>query len=217
MYLNEKEMKSDFQKSEKLAIKHYGKITPTNKSNVVTGWGTYSNARHAPLESLLIGRRGLDGDVLDYRTRNGNAAQLPDHLVGLTTRENFANFGIVNACERGSILAAIGWNLTVNDCFVVGGLHERLNFYAASPFSAANLFHDEYGITITGREALGLAIFGYKMVTGTSSLDLGCAFVCKSPSVAQNASLTTYMEVAIEANTEAKARKIMECAGFRIA
>ncbi len=76
-------------------------------------------------------------ELQNLRTKKGNTATLPAHMQGITKspQDKFEkNFGYVNDTGDGSILMMGGgkWNFTVNDAWLLGGVHSQLAFYAAS-------------------------------------------------------------------------------------
>ena len=97
--------------------------------------------------------------------------------------------GVYGSAFIGSILAAGGWDLSVNDAWLLAGVHGFLPFYCASPMSAGNLLDAHYGITITGREVAGLLAFGYRIEDNTA---LGEVFTCRNQPLASDASFATY-------------------------
>jgi hypothetical protein len=128
------------------------------------------------------------------------------------------NFGVVNNTQAGSILlmGSDRWNLTVNDCWVVGAVHSHLPFYPASRVSKANIYDAKYILSITGRELYGLAIFGYRQVITPYSDVLGTAFEVQDAGKASGATLKSYQE-AMGRLTKDGAEKAFKDAGFSIA
>jgi hypothetical protein len=105
--------------------------------------------------------------VPDFQAAEALAAQKYGAFYKKVDDEHGAmiqNFGVVNNSDNGSILlmGSALWNLTVNDCWVLGAVHSQLPFYPASTVSNANIFDDKYILSITGRELFGLALFGYR-------------------------------------------------------
>ena len=132
---------------------------------------------------------------MDWKRANPNADQLPAHMVGMNHGEKFfQNFNVVNDAEDGSILLMGGskWSFTINDTWLLGGIHANVPFYPASFMTKANLYHKDYVLSITGRELIGLCLFGYKQVKGHGSI--GSAMVCHDKRKAAAARLVDYQE-----------------------
>jgi hypothetical protein len=67
-----------------------------------------------------------------------------------------------DAGDSGSILSAGRWSLLANDAWLLGGIHARTEFHFASPLRWSNLWNAADGrMTITARELIGIAAFGY--------------------------------------------------------
>jgi hypothetical protein len=128
------------------------------------------------------------------------------------------NFGVVNNDRAGSILlmGSDRWNLTINDCWLLGAVHSFLPFYPASTVSKANIYDDKYVLSITGRELFGLALFGYRQVISEHSELLGTTFEVQDPRKATAATLVAY-QTAMGNLTKAGAEQTFKDAGFRIA
>jgi hypothetical protein len=126
------------------------------------------------------------------------------------------NFGMVNNNDSGSILlmGSSSWNLTINDCWLLGAVHSNLPFYPASTVSRANIFDDKYVLSITGRELFGLALFGYRQVIPDYP-ELGSAFEVADPRKAAAADLVAYQKAMGDLTLPA-AQKVFKDAGFRI-
>ena len=161
-------------------------------------WQLYTNARSPKLGFHVFGRH-VTGDkakeLQNLRQAKGKTADLPKHMQGITKSpiDQFEkNFGYVNDVGDGSILMMGGgkWNFTVNDSWLLGGVHSRLPFYAASVISKANMLDRQYSLSITGRELLGLALFGYTQVHNHKAL--GVAYICDDSGKASGATLVEY-------------------------
>jgi hypothetical protein len=126
------------------------------------------------------------------------------------------NFGVVNNNDSGSILLMgdTNWNLTINDTWLLGAVHSYLPFYPASAVSRANIFEDKHVLSITGRELLGLAVFGYRQVIPEYE-ELGSAFKVDNYRKAAGATLIKYQDLMNGLN-HATAAEAFEKAGFRI-
>ena len=70
---------------------------------------------------------------------------------------------------QGNVLKVDRWSLTVNDCWVLGGVHRRAPFALMSDYTWKNIWNpDIQGFVVTARELIGLQTFGYTRVTGTA-------------------------------------------------
>lgn len=137
-------------------------------------WDLYQNTRRGGHLGLQVfGRHQIDQTAnikkFTAETPIRESRTLPEHLVGLSEPE-FTNFAKVNSETSGSVLKvnADVWNLTVNDVWVCAGVHSMQPFYSASPINFRNIFNQNFGLTITGRELFGLALGGYKEKTAMS-------------------------------------------------
>jgi len=107
------------------------------------------------------------------------------------------NFGVTSDVSSGSILMmGQSWNLTVNDAWLLGGVHAQQPFYLAFRATYKNIFSDTYkhNLTITGREMLGLLLSGYRLKSGGESL--GEVMVCENPTKADRMNLVEYAAAA---------------------
>ena len=103
------------------------------------------------------------------------------------------NLGILDedTQEPGGILATSNWSLLANDAWLLGGLHAHTEFHFASPLNWKNLWDEEAKrITVTAREAIGIAMHGYQIQRPQPKLE--AVAVCVDPQKAQAASLTSY-------------------------
>lgn len=84
------------------------------------------------------------------------------------------------------------WSIMINDCWVLGAVHAQKRFVLETDINSAADFwdanHNRY--FVTGRELVGLELFGYQMekTRGTNMT----TFVCTYPGMAAQASLTGY-------------------------
>jgi len=70
---------------------------------------------------------------------------------------------------QGNILKVDRWSLTVNDCWILGGIHRRADFSLMSGYTWKNVWNpDINGFVVTARELIGLQTFGYKAGKGAS-------------------------------------------------
>jgi len=76
---------------------------------------------------------------------------------------------LVDDSTQGNILKVDRWSLTVNDCWILGGIHRRADFTLMSGYTWTNAWSPDYnGFVVTGRELIGLQTFGYKPRKGAS-------------------------------------------------
>lgn len=84
------------------------------------------------------------------------------------------------------------WSILINDCWVLGAVHAHKRFVLETDINGANGFWDATNnrYFVTGRELVGLEMFGYQMETtpGTNMT----TFVCDYQGMADRASLTRY-------------------------
>jgi hypothetical protein len=90
---------------------------------------------------------------------------------------------------EGNIQVMDKWAPTVNDCWVLGGVHRQADFELVSIRSVENLW-DFRGArhVVTAREILGLLHFGYKLHKEPARV----WFACEDRLAAQNATIEDY-------------------------
>lgn len=197
----------------------HGDNSQTKAVDSDVAWNAYSHALAPQLGFHVFGRHLASKDLQPHRTGKHITGDLPPQLQGISRSpyDKFqANFGYVNDTEDGSILMMGGnkWNFTINDAWLLGGVHSHLPFYAASMLARINVYHTKYVLTITGRELLGLALYGYKQTSRHAAL--GHAFVCDDTKKADAASLVDYQAAVGETTTMQAAAQIFAQAGFTI-
>jgi hypothetical protein len=90
---------------------------------------------------------------------------------------------------QGNIQVMDKWSPTVNDCWVLGGVHRRANFELVSARTLRNLWDFKMGFHIvTAREILGLLYFGYKLQQQPNRVVL----TCQNSAAALNATIEAY-------------------------
>lgn len=90
---------------------------------------------------------------------------------------------------RGNILVMDKWAATVNDAWVLGGIHRYADFHLMSYLSPGNLWNYECAYHIvTAREILGLLSFSYEMTRQSNTIILKCM----RRDLASNADLRAY-------------------------
>lgn len=214
------EFQKDFEAVQQagMAFHKVFNVMPNVPSN--TAWNLYINTKRASLGFQVFGRHILDQadriELFKKRVPSGESGQLPKFMQGLTDVE-FTGFGKTNDEESGSVLKISNnkWNFTVNDSWVLAGVHSYQPFYPASPVISANIFHNNYVLTITGRELVGLALAGYKQnKTGYDAL--GTIYECGTRSVADKLSLVDYQVEIAKLKSVSDAKNFFEKAGFVI-
>lgn len=152
-----------------------------------TAWKVYNAAQNTNLKLLLVGR-----------------IVKPDNTQDTPGIDQYAkdNFFIMNEIDTGgSILNSTNWTLLVNDAWVLGGVHKRIDFYLASPRVRNNLYDTKAKrMTVTARELAGLKTFGYRLI---SHPQLGEVAVSESDT-ANFATLLKYNQQLDTLNTEDK-------------
>jgi hypothetical protein len=200
----------------------HGVNNATKPVDADVAWKLYCNARNPALSFHVFGRH-ITGEkakeLQNLRTAKGKTVELPKHMQGITKSpvDQFEkNFGYVNDAGDGSILMMGGgkWNFTVNDAWLLGGVHSRLPFYAASVISKDNMLDKKYCLSITGRELLGLALFGYKQVHNHKAL--GVAYICSDAAKASAATLVDYQVALGGIKSRSDAAAFFKKAGFTL-
>jgi hypothetical protein len=136
-------------------------------------WLVYSKANIAT-GPQLIGRQG-DLWVADRLSK-----------VGIFDKDKQT---LWDSHTKGNIQKMDKWSPTVNDCWVLGGVHRRADFDLVSFRSPQNLwdFKSNFHI-VTAREILGVLHFGYELDESKTPL----RFVCKDASAAERATIEDY-------------------------
>lgn len=136
-------------------------------------WLVYSKAKVATGPQLL----GRQGDLWV-------AAHLSAVGISDTKKQT-----LWDSYTKGNIQVMDKWSPTVNDCWVLGGVHRQADFELVSVRTLQNLWDFKMGFHIvTAREILGLLHFGYKLDTSKTPL----RFVCKDFAAAQSATIEGY-------------------------
>lgn len=153
-----------------------GQLTILAVRHLDACYQTYKNSASNPLAMLVVGR---------IVKRDGTGER-----IGLGDDER-TNFGKTNSASKGSVLAADDWGLEMNDAWLMGGIHARLNFHVASPRTENNILDPTYGATVTGRELLGLTTFGYTLHPNSPLEEV---YVCTDQSRALGATFVAYQK-----------------------
>ena len=136
-------------------------------------WLVYSKALRAA-GPQLIGRTG-DLWVSEHLQKAG---------IDLSAKQN-----LWDPHTRGNIQVMDKWAPTVNDCWVLGGVHRQADFELVSARSIENLW-DFKGVrhVVTAREILGLIHFGYEPEKEPNRV----RFVCRDRGAARSATIEAY-------------------------
>jgi hypothetical protein len=171
---NELNFKTDF-------VRAYGRFGLTDKTykNMHACYQTYVSSSKPTLGMLIVGR---------IVKKDANGRSLP--MIGLDDIER-TNFGISNKRDPGSVLWSRYWSIPLNDAWLMGGIHAGLDFYLASPRTKDNIYDEEFGLTVTGRELLGLTTFGYKFPP-KSAIGDAYPMQCADRTRASNATFQEY-------------------------
>jgi hypothetical protein len=168
----------------------FGQLSQAAKLYIDKCFSVYQNAASNGLGSLVVGR-------IVKKDGNGQRLNLGQIGRGLDDIER-ANFRTTNAGSNGSVLDTDDWSHPLNDSWLMGGIHAKLDFYVASPRTEANILDPQFGATVTGRELLGLTAFGYSLHPNTR---LGEVYVCTDQSRALTATFVAYENAFSEAKT----------------
>lgn len=163
-------------------IELYGEVFP--KIEKKRFFGLYTGRESSKERDARVKKAGFEAQLVH-----------PTHGQRAVSPMEF-NFGVTSDVSSGSILMmGKAWNLTVNDSWLLGGVHAQQPFYLAFKKSYSNLFTSNYkhNLTITGRELLGLLLAGYELKDGG---ELGDVMVCKDPTKADKLTLITYATAA---------------------
>lgn len=218
-YGNDTDFKKHYEVASLAAKAIHGDIGQTKTVDPDVAWMAYSHARNPQLGFHVFGRHLASRDLQPFRTGRHITQDLPANLQGisLSPYDKFKeNFGYINDVDDGSILMMGGdkWNFTVNDSWLLAGVHSYLPFYSASVIARGNIYDNEYFLTITGRELLGLACYGYQQVHGHDSL--GVAYQCTNRAKADSGTLVDYQAVVGEIKSMQDAAAIFRNAGFTL-
>ncbi|QPI85317.1 hypothetical protein I3V23_12345 [Rhodobacterales bacterium HKCCA1288] len=193
---------SDFE-TAKLQNKERGNVT------VDTGWEVYLKTKNTPLDFVIFGRH--------LRDDNGDLREQKKGERGITPKEmdNFkhpSSKGSANSLEGGSILSLVKgkWSVTYNDAWLCGAVHGLKEFHCASDLSPENVFDEKFGLTVTGRELVGLHIAGF-IRQQTIQKDGSLYVVFKNGVTANPTKLTlaAYSSMVAQLDTKDKAEHFM--------
>lgn len=146
-------------------------------------WLVYAKALNSPGDQLI----GRQDDLW-----------VPQQLskVGITDKDTQT---LWNSFTQGNIQVMDKWSTTVNDCWVLGGVHRYANFKLVSVRTLKNLWDVNCGFHIvTAREILGVLNFGYKMEEEPQ----GVTLTCQEKVVAMNATIEAYAKYMVDMQTK---------------
>lgn len=107
---------------------------------------------------------------------------------------------------RGNVLKMDKWHPTMNDCWVLGGVHRLATFKLVSPKIPQNIWNHQGGyFIVTAREILGLIHFGYQSTRERDSV----LFTPKDTARARGANLVDYWKH-IQEKSQLKTGVILE-------
>ena len=171
-----------------------GKLTQPAVCYIDFCFRLYQNAANNTLGALVVGRIVKK----DGAGKPINLTQIGRGLDDIE-RENFATTHTASA-GVGSVLKVDDrdWQASLNDSWLMGGIHALLDFYVASPRTRNNIIDPTFGATVTGRELLGLTTFGYSIHPNTR---LGEGYVCTDQARALGATFVAYQKAFDAAKT----------------
>lgn len=198
-------------------IKDYNTCLGTEtggKMPAEVAYSLYQNTYNAALPFLVFGRHkfAFDGTV-EKAVREGKDIHLAAQGIGSMEEQNF---GTANEFQStGIILSTSRWNITVNDTWVLAGIHALKEFQSASPVNSINIFgvDPNHPVTVTGRELLGLALFGY---SDRSADKFSRGYACTDTFKAENATLIKYKSEMDQIQTPGQAQKTLADNGISV-
>jgi hypothetical protein len=165
----EGQFKSHFEEAQDLAAIASGSVSTFKKVDWNTAWQvywkTFAQATRGARGIQVFGRHVFkkEGRIRRYMLWDRlrwNPGQLPPKLTGIGTPQE-EGFHTTSHQDGGAILKAQSWSVTVNDSWLLAGVHSGQQFVAASPLIKRNVFDNKFILTVTGRELVGLALAGY--------------------------------------------------------
>lgn len=208
-----------FSAAQSAAHSFHGTAKSLPNVTASDAWNLYNNTKNATLAMQVFGRHIFDaeGAVRKFMSETpvGTSRQMPDFMQGITNVET-ANFGKANDTDSGSLLMAgkDKWNFTINDCWLLGGVHGHQEFHPASPINFRNIYHNTFILTITGRELFGLALAGYVEREGHKAM--GRLYAPSSKQKADALDLITYQSELAKMKTVEGAKAFFEKAKFEV-
>lgn len=155
-----------------------------------------SKFQYRPVQNYL-------NDLLEYcwlvysKALNSSGPQIIGRQDDLWVPQQLSKVGITDtktqtlwdSFTQGNIQVMDKWSTTVNDCWVLGGVHRRANFELVSVRTLKNLWDFDNGYhVVTAREILGVLNFGYKV----EQQPKGVTLTCQNSAAATNATIEAY-------------------------
>ena len=210
---------ADFEACQSAAMSFY-KLSGIPSVSATIGWNLYVNTFKASLKFQIFGRHIFDAQdqisLFMKKMQPNSSGQLPTFMVGITDTE-LQNMGKTNDLEGGSVLL-IGrdkWNFTINDTWLLAGANSLQEFYPASPVNKRNILHNNFILTITGRELFGLALAGYREVPAAYDA-IGKTYEPGDKIKARDTSLVDYQVALSKLKSVGDAEAFFTQAGFTI-
>lgn len=142
-----------------------------------TAYEIYQRSLHPSLKIAVMGRTVVDrpelkitdfGSAIDIDMHhnfgvNSHNSELATANASISGPHIGSILGFYNATKSGMRSGQIrnGWHFAYNDSWILGGIHGKVEFHLASPRRKDNVINPIYGLTVTGRELVGLKTFGY--------------------------------------------------------
>jgi len=132
------------------------------KTKIDAAWGLYRNACQAQGGFQVCGRTRIGR--ADRTTIKGSSIEEIDLFnLGATNHDSSDYDARAPLMGKGAVLHYNeGWHFLLNDSWLLGGIHAGNEFHLASPRTEDNVWApNKANLTVTGRELLGLNLFGY--------------------------------------------------------
>lgn len=133
---------------------------PTVEDQYAYGFSMYENARRSSLGLLVLGDASIRGDR-DLLVNLGVSSVTADDAAGVITGEEREE-----RRSRGAVLNELHWWPFFNDCWVLGGIHGRMQFHLGREQWPADheLWNGADGCPrMLGRELMILSVAGYAL------------------------------------------------------
>lgn len=197
-----KEFSTDFETA---------RIKNEEKGNIAvhSGWAIYKRTKDTPLDFVIFGRhlRDVNHNIVPKSGKRGITKQEMNNF------KHPSSVGSADSLQGGSILSLVkgGWSVTYNDAWICGAVHGLKEFHCASDLSPENILDDDFGLTVTGRELVGLHIAGF--VCQQTILKDGDRYIMFRSGVTSSAAkltLASYSGAVAQLNSKDKAEKFMK-------
>ncbi len=152
-------------------------VIPDFKEQLKDVCWTIYNKTHTDGGEQIMGREWDTDPFAAFANiggRTGYTAKTSFQNVGHGRYEKVVNWKPVGAAAksdheintsdtaRGNVLKMDRWHPTMNDCWVLGGVHRRATFKLVSARVPGNIWNFQYNFpVVTARELLGLLRYGY--------------------------------------------------------